>query len=146
MYDFVDRPVGRASYGGRFLLWAMRGWIRSASNGECPPGALAPAFARHAALPALPHFHQLIVALNTSAQGKIVFAPLNHCCITEDEAILLQLWRDASEDPPRARATLALLLRAEAVGDAFSALLSATARLADVGLADIAIEADGVRG
>ena len=145
MYDFVDRPVSRTSYGGRFLLWAMRGWIRAATGGSCPPGALAPAFARHAALPALPHFHGLLSALNGSARGEITFAPLNHCCIVEDEAVLLQLWRDATEAPPRARATLVLLLAPEAVGDAFSALLSATARLADVGLADVAIEADGVR-
>ncbi|HEY0271282.1 MAG TPA: hypothetical protein VGC10_09875 [Sphingomonas sp.] len=146
MYDFVDRPVARISYGGRFVLWAMRGWIRSATIGSCPPGALAPAFARHAALPALPHFHRLLCALNTSAVGRITLAPLNHNCVTEDEAILLQLWRDATEAPPTARATLALLLRPEAVGDAFTALLSGTARLGEVGLGEIAAETDGVRG
>ena len=145
MYDFVDRPVARASYGGRFLLWAMRGWIRSMTNGNCQPGALAPAFARHAALPALPPFHSLLLALNGSALGKISLAPLSHCRIVEDEAVLLQLWRDATEAPPRARATLALLLAPEAVGEAFSALLSATARLAEAGLADVTMEADGVR-
>ncbi len=145
MYDFVDRPVARTSYGGRFLLWAMRGWIRSASNGACPPGALAPAYARHAVLPALPHFHSLLSALNASALGKISFAPLNHCCIVEDEAVLLQLWRDASLAPPRARETLTLLLMPEAVDEAFSALLSATKRLAEAGLAEVGMAADGVR-
>jgi hypothetical protein len=146
VYDFVDRPVARLSFGGRFLLWAMRGWVHSASNGKCPPGALAPAFARHGALPALPHFHRVIGELNTRAERTISLAPLNHCCITDDEAVLLQLWRDASEDPPRAEATLTLLVQAEAVGEAFDALLSGTARLADIGLADVMIEPDGVRG
>jgi len=44
MYDLIDRPVMQLAPGGRFLVWAMRGWIQSATRGHCPPGALAPAF------------------------------------------------------------------------------------------------------
>lgn len=146
MYDFVDRPVARASYGGRFLLWSMRAWIGAAMRGTCPPGALAPAFARHAALPALPHLHQLLASLNADARHEISFAPLGHCRIVEDEAVLLQLWRDATEAPPRARATLGLLLEAESVGAAFAALLSAVARLADAGLDEVAMDTSDVTG
>ena len=39
MYDLIDRPVMQLAPGGRFLVWAMRGWIQSATRGHCPPGA-----------------------------------------------------------------------------------------------------------
>lgn len=146
MYDFIDRPVARLSFGGRFLLWAMRGWVVTASAGKCPPGALAPAFARHGALPALPHFHCVLGELNHRALRTVSLAPLGHCFIVDDEAVLLQLWRNASAAPPRAQETLALILQPAAVGEAFSALLSTCARLADIGLGEVVMEADGVRG
>jgi hypothetical protein len=142
MYDFVDRPVARLGAGGRFLLWAMRGWIHAATGGQCPPGAIAPAFARHGVLPALPHLHTFLAELNRRATRKISFAPLAHCTISDDEAVLLQLCRDAGENPPRARATLALLLEEAAVGPSFSALLSGVSRLNDGGLGHIALAVD----
>jgi hypothetical protein len=138
MYDFLDRPLGRLAPGGRFLLYAARGWIHAATAGGCPPGMLAPAFARHGVLAALPHFHTLLAELNRRALAQISFAPLGHARIAEDEAIFLQLCRDASAAPPRARATLALLVEEEAVSPAFVALLAAMARLGDGGLGDIA--------
>ncbi|WBO21511.1 hypothetical protein [Sphingomonas abietis] len=146
MYDLIDRPVALLAPGGRFMLWAMRGWIQSATKGHCPPGALAPAFARHGALPALPHFHMLLAELNHRAIRQIAFSPLPCGLIGEDEAVLLQLCRDACDNPPHARATLELLLEEEAVGTAFGALLSATTKLKEVGLADIAFEQDRATG
>jgi hypothetical protein len=146
MYDFVDRPVSRLGSGGRFLLWAMRGWIHAATRGICPPGALAPAFARHGVLPALPHVHMLLVELNRRAIRKIAFAPLAHCFVCDDEAVLLQLCRDAAEHPARAKATLALMVEEEAVGNAFTSLLAAVARLEDGGLGRVDFPADGVIG
>jgi hypothetical protein len=146
MYNFVDRPVAQLGLGGRFLLWAMRGWIQSASTGNCPPGSLAPAFAKHGVLVALPHFHRLMGEMNRRAKGTISFLPLNYCRIGEDEAVLLQLWRDATDAPPRAQATLGLLMEAEAVGASFSALLSSAARLGEAGLGEIGIAAAGVSG
>jgi hypothetical protein len=140
MYDLVDRPVVQLSPAGRFLIWAMRGWIQSASRGYCPPGALAPAFARHGVLPALPHIHILLAELNRRANRQIAFAPLACAHIGDDEAVLLQICRDATDDPPRARATLGLLLEEEAVGPAFTALLAATAFLKDGGLDTIEFE------
>lgn len=142
MYDFVDRPVARLGAGGRFLLWAMRGWIHAAIGGQCPPGAIAPAFARHGVLPALPHLHSFLAELNRRATRKISFSPLAHDRIGDDEAVLLQLCRDAGENPPRARATLALLLEEEAVGPGFSALLSGVAWLNDGGLGHISLSVD----
>lgn len=146
MYDLIDRPVALLAPGGRFILWAMRGWIQSASKGNCPPGALAPAFARHGVLPALPHFHTLLAELNRRANREIAFAPLPCGLIGDDEAVLLQVCRDAGANPPHARATLELLLDEEAVGSAFSALLSTMTQLKVGGLDDIAFEQDRATG
>ncbi|HEY0316298.1 MAG TPA: hypothetical protein VGC28_08535 [Sphingomonas sp.] len=143
MYDLIDRPVTRLAPGGRFLIWAMRGWIQSATRGNCPPGALAPAFARHGVLPALPHLHMMLAELNRCATRKIAFSPLACQIIGDDEAVLLQICRDTTQDPPRARATLALLLDEEAVGPAFTALLTAMSFLRDGGLDEIALHEDG---
>lgn len=134
MYEFVDRPVSALGAGGRFLLWAMRGWIHAVSIGNCPPGMLAPAFARHAVLPALPHLHALMIELNHRALDRIAFAPLAHALIGDDEAVLLQLCHDAIEAPKRAEATLRLLVEEEAADPAFAALLTMILRLRDGGL------------
>jgi hypothetical protein len=142
MYDFVDRPVTRLGSGGRFLLWAMRGWIHAATRGQCPPEAIAPAFAHFGVLPALPHLHSLLAELNRRATRKIAFSPMSHRMIGDDEAVLLQLCRDAGANPPRARGTLALLLEEEAIGPSFSALLSGVARLNDGGLGQISLTVD----
>ncbi len=137
MYAFVDQPIADLSPSGRFLLWAMRGWIHCATRGTCPPGQLAPGFARAGALPALPHVHRLLAELNQRALTDIAFSPLDHHRVGEDEAVLLQLWRDATLCPPRAQQTLALLLDAESVGPAFEALLAASIRLDEAGVGSI---------
>lgn len=140
MYAFVDRPVAALPPGGKFALWAMRGWLHAASKGVCPPGQLAPAFARHGVLPALPHVHRLLAEINRRGRETIAFAPLDHALVTDDEAVMLQLWRDAGGNPPRAQETLSLLLEAEAVGSAFAALLAGAARLSAQGLGVLAPE------
>lgn len=146
MYAFVDRPVERLSDAGSFLLHAMRSWIQAAAQRSCPPGALAPAFARVGALAALPNVHRVMADLNLHARQRVAFMPL--CCgtIGEDEAVLLQLWRDTRTDPARAQETMALLLETDAVASAFDALLGAVARLADAGLAQVSIAMDAVPG
>jgi hypothetical protein len=139
MYDLIDRPVAQLAPGGRFLLWAMRGWIQAATKGNCPPGALAPAFARHGVLPALPHLHIVLAELNRRATRQIAFAPLACQFVGDDEAVLLQICRDTVASPARARATLAMLLEEEAVGPAFTALLAAMAFLKDSSLDDVSL-------
>lgn len=146
MYQFVDRPVAALGGGGRFILWAMRGWIHAASHGNCPPGALAPAFARHTVLPALPHLHVMMAELNRRAKGQILFSPLAHCKIGEDEAVLLQTCQDADSLPLRAEKTLELLLEPEAVGPAFTAMIGMLGHLREAGLSDIAIVQARVSG
>ncbi len=139
MYAFVDQPVTDLSPGGRFLLWAMRGWIHAATRGTCPPGQLAPGFARAGALPALPHVHRLLAELNQRARGDIAFAPLDYQRVTDDEAVLLQLWRDSILCPLRAQETLALLLDTDAAAPAFEALLTASIRLDEAGVGTIGL-------
>jgi hypothetical protein len=146
VYDFVDRPVAALGSGGRFILWAMRGWIHAASHGNCPPGALAPAFARHSVLPALPHLHTMMAELNRRARGQIAFAPLAHCRIGEDEAVMLQTCRDADGMPLRAEKTLELLLEPEAVGPAFTAMIGMLGHLREASLCDIEIVQARVSG
>lgn len=146
MYDLIDRPVMQLASGGRFLIWAMRGWIQCATRGTCPPGALAPAFARHHVLPALPHFHLMLAELNHRAIRRIAFSPLACNCVGGDEAVLLQICRDTMTNAPRARATLALLLEEDAVGPVFTALLAAMHFLHQGGLDQIAVQQDGVLG
>jgi hypothetical protein len=144
MYAYVDRPVIRLGRGGRFLLHAMRGWLHAAAHGRCPPGLLAPLFARAGALSALPAVNRLMVELNANARGRVAFLPLCAEMIGDDEAVLLQLWQDARLDAPRAQRTLALLLRPEALGGAFDALLTASARLGEAGLANVVMRTDAV--
>ncbi|WP_454883780.1 hypothetical protein [Sphingomonas oryzagri] len=146
MYDLIDRPVMQLAPGGRFMIWAIRGWIQSATRGTCPPGALAPAFARHGVLPALPHLHMMLVAFNRRATRQIAFSPLACNHIGDDEAVLLQLCRDAIGDPPRAHATLALLLEQESVGPAFSSLIATMGVLREGGLDAISLQQDGALG
>jgi hypothetical protein len=146
VYEFVDRPVAALGSGGRFILWAMRGWIHAASHGNCPPGALAPAFARHMVLPALPHLHTMMAELNRRAKGQIAFLPLAHRRIGEDEAVLLQTCHDSDGTPLRAEKTLELLLEPEAVGPAFTAMIGMLGHLREQGLSDIEIVQARVSG
>jgi hypothetical protein len=134
MYDLVDRPVTRLAPGGRFLLQAMRGWIHAATIGHCPPGMLAPVFARHGVLSALPPFHHLMLHFNHRALGTLAFAPLACARIGEDEAVLLRLCEAATASPCHATATLRLLVEEDAVEPAFAALLTMAARLRAGGL------------
>lgn len=64
MYFFIDRPVESLGNSGRFLLWAMRGWVVAAESGHCPPHALRRGFARMRALSALPPFHVAMALMN----------------------------------------------------------------------------------
>ncbi len=122
----------------------MRRWIHAASLRTNPPGVLASTFARHGVLPAPPHVNALLADLNLRARRSIILSLLAHHLIGDDKAVLLQLCRDAHLNPPRANATLALLLDDEAIGNEFGALLSAVARFRDGGLCDVAIMPGGI--
>ena len=134
MYAFVDRPVESLSNGGRFLLWAMRGWVQAAERGRCPPQALHLGFAAVDARNVLPDFHVAMALLGSDAVEALLLAPMSCTQISEHEAILLGLWRDFSlESHANARATLALLAEADSVGPIARAMGTTIDRLVAVG-------------
>ena len=136
MYDFIDQPVESLDNGGRFLLWAMRGWTRATGRGGCAPAALVRGFAGVGALAALPHFHMAMAVLNREAGEPLTLAPMACLQIAEDEALLASLWRDAAlGHDTTLRATLTLMINEAAVAPAAQALTAAAERLASVGLA-----------
>ncbi len=135
MYDFVDQPVDRLSNGGRFLLWAMRGWSHARAQGACPPVALTKGFAGIDALSALPEFNMVMALLNRDALEQLAIQPMRCARIGEDEAILSGLWRDAALGrTERVEATLALLVEDHAVTAISLAAMATVARLAAAGL------------
>ncbi len=130
MYAFVDRPVESLCDGGRFLLWAMRGWTLAAARRCCPPQALHRGFAGIGAAAALPDFHVALALLASDARAPLVPKPMACPRIGEDEAMLLGLWRAVGAgDAAGARATLALLVADGAAGPILAALTAAAARL-----------------
>ena len=134
MYAFVDRPVESLSNSGRFLLWAMRGWVQAATRGACPPQALHRGFAGVRALAALPDFHVAMALIAADAHYSLEVAPMPCPRIAEDEAVLLGLWRDMSRhDGDHARATLALLVEPGAIAPVVHAMDAALAGLASAG-------------
>ncbi|MBB6427484.1 hypothetical protein [Sphingopyxis sp. JAI128] len=134
MYAFVDRPVESLCNGGRFLLWAMRAWVSAAERGQCPPERLYRGFSAVEALGALPDFHIAMALLAGDAVETLALAPMPCLQISEDEAILLGLWRDFSlESTANAHATLALLAAEHRVGAIARAMGAAAHRLIAAG-------------
>jgi hypothetical protein len=134
MYAFVDRPVESLSNSGRFLLWAMRGWVHAAVKGACPPQALRQGFAVTGALPALPDFHIAMALIRSRASAILALAPMPCPRVSEHEAILLGLWQGiALEDPATAHATLTLLTGCPDTGPAVRAMDATIERLAIAG-------------
>lgn len=135
MYDFVDQPVERLCNGGRFLLWAMRGWSHAKARSACPPVALAKGFAGVDALSALPEFNMVMALLNRDALEALKIGPMRCARIGEDEAILSGLWRDAALGrTEQVEATLALLVEEQTVAAIGLAVVATVARLAAAGL------------
>jgi len=134
MYAFVDRPVDSLCHSGRFLLWAMRGWVCAAERGQCPPQRLHRGFVAVNAASALPDFHVAMALIGSDAVETLLLAPMPCLQISEDEAILLGLWRDISiGDVANARATLALLAEGDSAGPIAKAMGAAIDRLIAAG-------------
>lgn len=143
MYAFVDRPVDSLCNSGRFLLWAMRGWVHAAERGACVPQMLYRGFAVVDASGALPDFHVAMALLDGDARQMLLLAPMPCRQVSEHEAILLGLWRDFSlGSAANARATLALLVERDSVGPIAKAMGAAIARLAAAGF-DMSVFAAG---
>lgn len=131
MYAFVDQSVSRLSHGSRFILWAMRAWIHAMSRKNCPPAALASAFSKMLVLPSLPDLQIVMVFLNRDALDKRVFSPIDCTHISEDEAVILALWRNvATGDLENVRGTLAMMVENQAIAPILQGMEAMVAKLA----------------
>ncbi|MGH6633983.1 MAG: hypothetical protein ACREB0_11520 [Sphingopyxis sp.] len=91
-------------------------------------------FAAVDAASALPDFHVAMALLAGDAVETLLLAPMPCLQISEDEAILLGLWRDFSlGSSANARATLAFLAEGESVGPIANAMGAAVYRLVAAG-------------
>ncbi|HWL47645.1 MAG TPA: hypothetical protein VNQ31_08010 [Sphingomonadaceae bacterium] len=134
MYGFVDRPIDELCGSSRFLLWAMRAWTSAVERRMCPPHALTPTFSRLCLMPMLPPFHTAMALLNRDGLANIVFAPIGHARIMEDEAIMLALWRNATLGRrDRCRDTLELLVDHASIAPAEAAIAAGAAALRATG-------------
>lgn len=141
MYAFVDQPVERLTNGGRFLLWAMRGWTQATAARQCPPVALCRGFASVSALPALSSFHTAMALLNREAGAQIKLAPMGCAMVGEDEAVLLGLWHDlALGRIERTHGTLDLIVGDDSATPIVTAMTMAAAEITTAGfeLSDLA--------
>lgn len=123
MYEFVDRPVTSLDHGGRFLVWAMRSWVKAMGERTCPAGAIAPAFGQWRMLMGLQPFLRVMALFNRHGLENFQFCalPCNH--VSEHEAIIVSMvcgLRDCR--PDAVRDTLAFLVEEEAIGEALAAL------------------------
>src|SRR3546814_9725179 len=92
-------------------------------------------FAAVNAAGALPDFHIAMALLGGEGVETLVLAPMPCLQISEDEAILLGLWRDISlGSSVNAHATLALLAEGDSVGPIAKAMGAAIDGLVAAGL------------
>ncbi|AXB79682.1 hypothetical protein [Novosphingobium sp. P6W] len=134
MYDFIDRPVTELDNDGRFLLWAMRGWVHCAAKGNCPAQSLGRAFAGFNAQAVLPDFHIVMSLLSRRASERVMLAPMGCCRIAEHEAMLLALWRDVGIGRrENVRATLSHVVPADTVAAVAQAMSRASAAMTIAG-------------
>jgi hypothetical protein len=98
MYDFIDQRVITLDRGGQFLVWSMRNWVLAIQNRQCPPNAIGPAFAKWGMIGALPHFHMAMMILSKEGLETLQFSPVGCLLVSDDEAMLLALFRSLRDD------------------------------------------------
>lgn len=132
MYDFVDRPVTSLDHGGRFLIWTMRSWVKCMYAGRCPCTTIGPAFSKWKMIAGLPHFHMMMMVFNRDGRENFRFGPLECNRVREHEALIMSLvhaMRMGSGEP--VRATLALLVKEDAVTTLMTAVAAMGRAMAD---------------
>ena len=135
MYDFLDQRVTSLDNGGRFLIWSMRRWVEAVSLRQCPPSAVAGAFAKWGMIAALPDFHRFMVLLGKDGLQTFSFRPLACHCVAEDEALLLSLFRAMRDTrPDQVKSTMDLLVSDEAAGPLLLAVTGIARQLGRVEL------------
>jgi hypothetical protein len=135
MYDFIDQRVTALDRGGQFLIWSMRSWVLARETKRCPPNVIGPAFAKWGMISALPHFHAAMIILCKEGLETLHFSPIKCLHISDDEAMLLSLFRLLRDDQPdRIKSTTALLVTESYAAPLLAALTAVSIRLADTNL------------
>lgn len=133
MYEFIDRHPSALGNSGRFLLWAMRGWVGAAACGRCPPLSLYRGFTKLGAVAALTEFHLSMTLLYRDTQ-QLTLAPMRCRRIAEDEALLLALWHGvAREGSDLVAGTLKCMVKRENVLPIARAMTTCCTQLALAG-------------
>ena len=132
MYDFIDQRVTSLDRGGQFLVWSMRNWVQAVQKRQCPPNAIGPAFAKWGMIAALPHFHMAMMILSRDGLNALQFSPPACLQISDDEAMMLALFRSLRNDPPeQVLATIDLLVPEGMAAHLLAALTAMSMRLAE---------------
>ncbi|WP_373476537.1 hypothetical protein [Sphingorhabdus sp.] len=135
MYDFIDQRVTTLDRGGQFLVWSLRNWVLAIQNRQCPPNAIGPAFAKWGMIGALPHFHMAMMILSKEGLNTLQFSPVGCLQISDDEAMMLSLFRSLRDDmPDQVRAMTELLVAEGFAAPLFAALTAVSMRLAESNL------------
>jgi hypothetical protein len=135
MYDFFDQRVTNLDRGGQFLVWSMRNWVLAIQNRQCPPNAIGPAFAKWGMIGALPHFHMAMMILSKEGLETLQFSPIGCLHVSDDEALMLSLFRSLRDDlPDQVRGMTELLVTEGFVAPLFAALTAVSMQLAESGL------------
>lgn len=145
MYDFIDQRVTTLDRGGQFLVWSMRNWVLAIHNRQCSPNAIGPAFAKWGMIGALPHFHMAMMILSKEGLETLQFSPPACLQISDDEAMMLALFRSLRDDlPEQARAMTELLVTKGFAAPLFTALADVSMRLVEGSLIPEAPRRTGV--
>ena len=135
MYDFVDRPVTSLDPGGRFLIWTLRNWVKTLSEGRCPAAAVGPAFVKWHMMPALPAFHRMLTLLNVHGLQMFRVAPVECRSVAEYEAVFLSLVNGLGQGRlVILRDTLSLLVEEAHVSTALAALAALGGTMKEAGI------------
>ncbi|MGB5779336.1 MAG: hypothetical protein WBH10_09695 [Allopontixanthobacter sediminis] len=135
MYAFVDRPVTSLDRGGRFMVWAIRSWVKSVHEIRCPCTAIGPAFAQGGIIAGLPHFHMFMLVLSRNSLETFRYGQLQCNRVHEHEALVLSLISGIRLSRPTAlRSTAALMIEEDAVNDLIDAAVSLGSVVSGAGL------------
>lgn len=135
MYHFLDRATASLDLGGRFIVWAARGWVQAVSRRQCPCNALAAGFERWNAGEALQSFSMAMAILHCEAGEPLYFHAPGHPRLSDDEALLLGLFEQAPRRPrSEMREMLAMVVPAASAPSLHVAIETAAAALEAIGL------------
>lgn len=123
MYDFIDRPVTSLDPGGRFLVWAMRSWVKAMGERTCPATALGSAFAQWKMISGLQPFLRMMALFNRKGLETFHFCALACNHVSEHEAIIISVICSLRDHRPDVVAdTLTLLVEEDSIGEILESL------------------------